>query len=84
MSSIMKEWKQKQEGLASQGLDSKTVSNLAVDRQRNNDLTTLKAAGGPFTTSTEVDTFLAGGGSEADHNKRLYLEVSLIFVMVAS
>ena len=70
--------------MAAQGLDSKTVSNLVVDRQRNNDLTTLKAAGGPFTTSTEVDTFLAGGGSESDQNKRLYLEVSLIFVVVAS
>ena len=76
MTSIMKEWKQKQESLAAQGLDSKTVSNLAVDRQRNNDLATLKAAGGPFTTAAELDLYLGGGETEIDQNKRLYLEVS--------
>ena len=81
MTSIMKEWKTKQESLAAQGLDSKTVSNLAVDRQRNNDLTTLKAAGGPFTTAADVDSYLASDGSDSDQNKRLYLEVSYWLVV---
>ena len=72
----MKEWKQKQEYLAAHGLDSKRVSNLAVDRQRNNDLTTLKAAGGPFTTAAEVDLYLGGVETEIDQKKRLYLEVN--------
>ena len=58
-----------------EGLDSKTVANLASDRQRNNDLTTLRSMGGPFTTPADVDTYLASGGSEADQNKKLYLEV---------
>ena len=75
MTKIMLEWKGKQELLAAEGLDSKTVANLATDRQRNNDLTTLKTKGGPFTTAADVDTFLATGGADDELNKRLYLEV---------
>ena len=75
MTKIMLEWKEKQELLAAEGLDSKTVANLATDRQRNNDLTTLKTKGGPFTTAADVDTFLATGGADDELNKRLYLEV---------
>ena len=75
MTTILKEWSEKQEALGVEGLDSKTVANLASDRQRNNDLTTLRSMGGPFTTPADVDTYLASGGSEADQNKRLYLEV---------
>ena len=71
----MLEWKEKQELLAAEGLDSKTVANLATDRQRNNDLTTLKTKGGPFKTAADVDTFLATGGADDELNKRLYLEV---------
>ena len=78
LSSIMKEWNEKQDELAAQGLDSKTVANLATDRQRNNDLTELKAAGGPFTTAADVDEYLSSGLPEAKMNKRLYLEVGTI------
>ena len=52
MSTIMKEWKEKQDALAEEGLDSKTVVNLAADRQRNNDLTFLKTKGGQGVKST--------------------------------
>lgn len=82
LSSIMREWKEKQELLAAQGLDAKTVSNLATDRQRNNDLTILKEAGGPFTTAANVDDFLASGLTEVQMNKRLYLEVSTGYMIM--
>ena len=72
---ILKEWTEKQESLSAEGLDSKAVANLATDRQRNNDLTFLKSLGGPFTTAADVDTFLGNGGSDEEHNKRLYVEV---------
>ena len=75
MSKIMSEWKKKQEALAAEGLDSKTVVNVAADRQPNNDLTTLKTKGGPFTTAADVDCYLAGEDPETEKNKRLYLEV---------
>ena len=75
MSKIMAEWKEKQDALAAEGLDSKTMSNLAVDRQRNNDLTSLKAEGGPFTTASCVDLFMASNLPDNVMNKRLYLEV---------
>ena len=79
MSNIMLEWKQKQDALGAEGLDSKTVTKLSMDRQRNNDLTMLKAMGGPFTTATDVDDFMAGGLSDTDQNKRLYIEVNKSF-----
>ena len=72
---ILKEWTEKQESLSAEGLDSKAVVNLASDRQRNNDLTFLKSLGGPFTTAADVDDYLASGGSDAEQNKRLYVEV---------
>ena len=75
LSSIMRDWEVKQKELAAQGLDSKTVANLATDRQRNNDLTVLKSLKGPFTTAADVDEYLASGFPVADMNKRLYLEV---------
>ena len=77
MSIIMKEWKTKQEALAAEGLDAKTVANLATDRQRNNDLTVLKAVGGPFTTAASVDEYLVSGEPDTVMNKRLYMEVRL-------
>ena len=46
MTKLMVEWKVKQEALAAEGLDSKTVASLGIDRQRNNDLATLKSKGG--------------------------------------
>ena len=75
MSMIMKEWEAKQKALAAEGLDSKSVANLATDRQRNNDLTILKPLGGPFTTAADVDNYLTCGASDSEQNKRLYLEV---------
>lgn len=77
MTKLMVDWKQKQEELAAEGLDAKTVASLGIDRQRNNDLATLKSMGGPFTTAADVEAFLGDGGSEADRNKRLYIEVGL-------
>ena len=75
MSLIMREWKEKQEALAAQGIDSKTMVNLAAERQRNNDLTVLKAEGGPFTTVECVDMYLSSGHPYSIMNKSLYLEV---------
>ena len=75
MTSIMREWKTKQEALAEEGLDAKTVANLATDRQRNNDLTILKDVDGPFTTAASVDEYLASGLPDTVMNKRLYIEV---------
>jgi len=75
MSAIMKEWKEKQDALAEEGLDSKTVVNLAAERQHNNDLKSLKAKGGPFTTAADVDSYMAGNISDLEKNKRLYMEV---------
>ena len=75
MTTILKEWSEKQEALGAEGLDSKAVANLASDRQRNNDLTTLRTMGGPLTTPAYVDSYLASGASEVEQNKRLYLEV---------
>ena len=75
MTRLMVDSKQKQEELAAEGLDAKTVASLGIDRQRNNDLATLKSMGGPFTTAADIEAFLGDGGSEADMNKRLYLEV---------
>ena len=75
MSKIMAEWREKQEALAAEGLDAKTVTNLSVDRQRNNDLTSLKAQGGPFTTAACVDSYMASDIPDKEKNLRLYLEV---------
>ena len=75
MTKLMLDWKQKQEELAAEGLDAKTVASLGTDRQRNNDLATLKSMGGPFSTASDVDAFLRSECSEPDKNKRLYLEV---------
>ena len=48
--------------MVAEGLDAKTVVNLGIDRQRNNDLSTLKSKGGPFTTEADVEAFLASKG----------------------
>ena len=64
----MLEWKAKQEALAAKGLDSKTVTQLAVDCQRNNDWTGLKALEAPFTTAADVDDFVGSGLPESDQN----------------
>ena len=82
LTKIMQDWKEKQDSLAAEGLDSKTVANLALDRQRNNDLTSLKAVGGPFTKASDVDEYLAAGGVEIEQNRRLYMEVSSFLLLL--
>ena len=74
--SIMNEWKTKQDQLKQDGLDNKGVAKLAMEKQRNNDLTKLIALGGPFTSSTEVTDYVAKEDlSDKDKNARLYIEV---------
>ena len=74
--SIMNEWKTKQDQLKQDGLDNKGVANLAMEKQRNTDLTKLIALGGPFTSSAEVTEYEAKKDvSDKDKNARLYIEV---------
>jgi hypothetical protein len=73
---IMQAWSMKQEELRKQGMQDKEIANLAVDRRRNKDHDTLKAMGGPFTSSAAVDQYIVS--SEPDYEtklSRLYLEV---------
>ena len=55
---IMLAWNNKQEELKRQGLQSKEIANLTMDRRQNKDLDKIKAMGGPFTNAVEVDNYL--------------------------
>jgi len=73
---ILLAWHEKQAELKKRGMDDKEIANLAVDRRRNKDLSALKAVGGPFTSSTEVDDYVAANDvDESTKLGRLYLEV---------
>ena len=47
----MEKWEDsKQQELKKEGLESKAIPNLSLDRQRNQDLERLKKMGGAFTS----------------------------------
>ena len=74
--SLIREWEDKQQKLKEDGLDNKGVANVAMEKQRNNDLAFLNADGGPFTSSDEVKVYYSGQDIiEKIKNKRLYIEV---------
>ena len=57
-------------------MEEKDIANIAVDKQRNADLTHLKKVNGPFTDSRDVDTYISNPLiSDEDKNNRLYTEV---------
>jgi hypothetical protein len=68
-------WRSKQEELKKKGLEDKEIANLAVDRRKNEDLQSLKAMKGPFTSSKEVDEYIATEADSYTKLRRLYLEV---------
>lgn len=68
------DWVESQQILKEKGMSEKELSNIAVDRRRMKDLQKLKAMGGPFTSATEVDRYVADGNAE-EKVERLYLEV---------
>ena len=73
---IMLAWNSKQEELQKQGLESKEIANLAVDKRKNKDLDALKALGGPFTSSDQVDEYISKSDiAESSKISRMYLEV---------
>ena len=73
---IMTNWNTKQEELKKQGLAEKEISNIAVDRRKNKDLSALKAMGGPFTCAEAVKDFMSKEDiGEKTKEARLYLEV---------
>ena len=57
-------------------MEEKAIANIAVDKQRNADLSDLKAVNGPFTDSRDVDTYIRNPLiSDQEKNNRLYTEV---------
>ena len=73
---ILKTWDDKQKELVKEGLEEKEAANLSTDKRRNSDLEMLVKQGGPFTSPTMVEEFMARPGwSDVDKNKRLYTEV---------
>ena len=72
---IINDWNVKQNQLIAEGMKQKEISNISVDRRRNNDLEKLKSLGGPFTSVEEVDNFIKEKIPEAEKVKRLYTEV---------
>ncbi|CAL4093877.1 unnamed protein product, partial [Meganyctiphanes norvegica] len=56
-------------------MSNKEQENLKIDVRRNKDLSILKAGGGPFITSYEVQEFVKSNLSDSDKVKRLYTEV---------
>ena len=75
MADLKLEWCQKQKELKQKGLDEKALANLSVERRKTKDLTILKAASRPFTSSSEVDVFLNSTLSQSEKLSRLYVEV---------
>lgn len=54
-------------------MTSKEAGNILVDRHRLKDLDELKAMGGPFTSSQEVDMYLRTRSKKKE--ERFYLEM---------
>ena len=73
---ILEAWETRQKELKEKGMENKEISNIAQDKQRNSDLATLTALGGPFTTPEQVKCYMEDTNvEEGDKNKRLYVEV---------
>ena len=72
---ILEAWSRKQRELKEEGLGEKEATNISVDRQRNADLASLRALGGPFTDVEEVEAYMAHDISDSEKNSRLYLEI---------
>ena len=73
---IIKEWEEKQKELKKEGLEAKGVGNIAMDKQRNTDLTKLKEQGGPFTSPEGVKKYIEKTEeSDETKKKRMYIEV---------
>jgi hypothetical protein len=73
---IIQRWTESQQKLKEEGMDAKEISNLQADKQRHNDLTKLKAYGGPFVSAEAVDEYLKNQEiTEEEKNKRFYVEV---------
>ena len=51
ISQILEAWEKKQKELTKKGMDAKDVANTAADKQKMQDLATLVASGGPFTSA---------------------------------
>ena len=68
-------WNSRQEELAKERLSKKEMANISVERTKCQDLEVLKKAGGPFTTPSQVNSFLTSKVSEQDKSNRLYIEV---------
>ena len=80
---IILAWEKKQKELKEQGLEDKEIANIAVDKRRNSDLAILRLEGGPFTSPEEVTSYVAKTDiSDAEKNKRLYLEVNITFAVI--
>lgn len=62
VSELCLQWNSKQEELKRKGPEDKEIANLALDRRKDKDLENMKAMGGPFTSSRQVDE------SEVDNN----------------
>ena len=79
---IVLAWEEKQKELMEQGLESKEIENMSVDKRRNADLTLLRKEGGPFTSSEEVTSYVAREDiTDKVKNSRLYLEVPMILII---
>ena len=74
---ILAKWETEQQKLKEKGMEAKEIANISVDKQRNADLASLTALGGPFTKPEQVDQFIKEDKeSDSVKNKRMYLEVS--------
>ena len=74
---ILAKWETEQQKLKEKGMEAKEIANISVDKQRNADLASLTALGGPFTKPEQVDQFIKEDKeSDSVKNKRMYLKVS--------
>ena len=72
---IKKAWDEEMKRDEFDGNQKKDLVNQHYEAVKLKDLDYLKACGGPFTTSEEVENFMKGTEESKEKNKRLYVEV---------
>ena len=56
------------------GIEDKEIANLPLDRRENKNLKSLKAMGGPFASSGQVDEFFESGTESNTKLSRLHIK----------
>ena len=69
---MVQAWERQQDALVGEKMSEKEVENLNMDK-RKKDLEKLKKKGGPFTTSTDVKSYVENTSiDDSEKTSRLY------------